>query len=110
VLALSASVAVAAEMVHNLADLAASIAVLAGIIHRDPRGRGIKVAHCLVEHEIDVLGTADDIENKGPGNALQEAGVQILLVDEGDVEQVAARCLVLGRVLFSTSDRTDTQI
>ncbi|MGE0684591.1 MAG: cation diffusion facilitator family transporter, partial [Candidatus Binatia bacterium] len=45
----------------------------------DPRGRGLKVAQWLLEQGIDVLITADDIREKGPGYALGDAGVAIII-------------------------------
>jgi predicted Fe-Mo cluster-binding NifX family protein len=47
----------------------------------DPRGRGLKVARWLLEQGIDVLITADDIREKGPGYALGDAGVVIVISD-----------------------------
>jgi predicted Fe-Mo cluster-binding NifX family protein len=45
----------------------------------EPRGRGIKVAHWLIDQEVDVLLTADDMRDKGPGHALGEAGVNVVI-------------------------------
>lgn len=50
------------------------------------RGRGIKVAHWLVEQKIDLLVTLDDIREKGPGHALKEAGVEVRVVTAESVE------------------------
>ncbi len=55
-----------------------------------PKGRGLQVAHWLVEHGIDVLVTKDDISNKGPGHALREAGVLVLLAQETEIEAALA--------------------
>lgn len=61
----------------------------------DPRGRGLKVAHWLLEQGIDVLITADDIREKGPGYALGDAGVAIVISDVGSLD--AALAVSLGR-------------
>jgi predicted Fe-Mo cluster-binding NifX family protein len=47
----------------------------------DPRGRGLKVAHWLLDQRVDVLITADDVRGKGPGYALGDAGVMITVTD-----------------------------
>jgi cation diffusion facilitator family transporter len=44
-----------------------------------PKGRGLEVAHWLLEHHVDVVVTADDIRDKGPGHALGDAGVMVVL-------------------------------
>jgi cation diffusion facilitator family transporter len=56
----------------------------------DPKGRGIKVAHWLIEHEVDLLVTLDDIGERGPGYALGEAGVDVVLTASETVEQALA--------------------
>lgn len=53
----------------------------------DPRGRGLKVAQWLIEHGVDVLLTPDDVGKKGPGYALREVGVEVLVVQKGDTDQ-----------------------
>jgi predicted Fe-Mo cluster-binding NifX family protein len=45
----------------------------------DPRGRGLKVAQWLLAQRVDVIVTADDIREKGPGYALSDAGVEITI-------------------------------
>jgi predicted Fe-Mo cluster-binding NifX family protein len=52
----------------------------------DPKGRGIKVAHWLLEKKIDMVVSPDDIRDKGPGHALKEAGVEIQVVSTDSVE------------------------
>jgi cation diffusion facilitator family transporter len=53
----------------------------------DPKGRGIKVAHWLVAQEVDVLLTRDDVRDKGPGHALGEAGVDVIVIRTTSVEE-----------------------
>jgi len=53
----------------------------------DPRGRGLKVAQWLIEHGVDVLLTPDDVGKKGPGYALREVGVEVLVVRKGDMDE-----------------------
>jgi predicted Fe-Mo cluster-binding NifX family protein len=52
----------------------------------ESRGRGLRVAQWLLENEVDVLITADDIREKGPGYALKEAGVAVIVSQERDLE------------------------
>ena len=54
----------------------------------EPRGRGIKVAHWLIDQEVDVLLTTDDVRDKGPGHALGEAGVDVIITKETAVEEL----------------------
>lgn len=58
-----------------------------------PRGRGLKVAQWLIAQDIDVLVTADDIRDKGPGFALGDAGVEVIITDAGEWEEVLAKTL-----------------
>lgn len=44
-----------------------------------PKGRGLEVAHWLLEQRVDVVITPDDIREKGPGHALGDAGVAVIL-------------------------------
>jgi cation diffusion facilitator family transporter len=57
---------------------------------REPKGRGIKVAHWLLEHGVDLLVTLDDIGERGPGYALGEAGVEVVLTEGTTVERALA--------------------
>ena len=45
----------------------------------DPRGRDLKVMQWLFEQRINVLIAADDIREKGPGYALGDAGIAIII-------------------------------
>lgn len=53
----------------------------------EPRGRGIKVAHWLIDKKVDVLLTADDVRDKGPGHALGEACVSVVITRATTVEE-----------------------
>jgi len=53
----------------------------------EPRGRGIKVAHWLIDQGVDVLLTADDMRDKGPGHALGEAGVSVVITQPTTAEE-----------------------
>ena len=44
----------------------------------------------LVEQDTDVLVTCDDIAGKGPGHALLEAGVLVVLTGSTDTEETLA--------------------
>jgi cation diffusion facilitator family transporter len=56
----------------------------------DPRGRGLKVAQWLLEQDIDVLLTADDVREKGPGYALGDAGVEVVITTAEDLAEALA--------------------
>ncbi len=43
------------------------------------KGGGLEVAHWLLEQRVDVVITPDDIREKGPGHALGDAGVAVIL-------------------------------
>ena len=53
----------------------------------DAKGRGIKVAHWLVTQNVDVLLTRDDVRDKGPGHALGEAGVDVIVTQATTAEE-----------------------
>jgi cation diffusion facilitator family transporter len=44
-----------------------------------PKGRGLEVAHWLMGHQVDAVVTPDDIRDKGPGHALGDAGVRVIV-------------------------------
>ncbi len=54
---------------------------------RDPKGRGIKVAHWLIGQKVDAVLTLDDIRNKGPGHALGDAGIDVIVTQVTTVEE-----------------------
>jgi predicted Fe-Mo cluster-binding NifX family protein len=56
----------------------------------DPRGRGLKVAQWLLAQHVDVLVTADDIREKGPGYALGDAGVEITITTARTLDEALA--------------------
>jgi cation diffusion facilitator family transporter len=56
----------------------------------EPRGRGIKVAQWLLAQDIDVLVTADDVREKGPGYALGDAGVEVFVAVAETIDQALA--------------------
>jgi cation diffusion facilitator family transporter len=56
----------------------------------DPRGRGLKVAQWLLAQGVDRLITADDVRGKGPGYALGDAGVEVVITDAKELEEALA--------------------
>jgi cation diffusion facilitator family transporter len=78
-----------AEMRTDTGAVAKQI-IIANPHAADPRGRGLKVAHWLLEQGIDVLITADDIREKGPGYALGDAGVAIVISDVASLDAALA--------------------
>jgi predicted Fe-Mo cluster-binding NifX family protein len=109
--AASGSLAVAAEMIHvisdhfgtapvfSLRDLRIEDGVFMGqsVVTNpyadSPRGRGLKVAQWLIAQDVDVLVTADDIRDKGPGFALGDAGIEVIVTDAAELEEVLAKTL-----------------
>ena len=57
----------------------------------DAKGRGIKVAHWLVTQNVDVLLTRDDVRDKGPGHALGEAGVDVIVTQATTAEEAVVQ-------------------
>lgn len=51
------------------------------------KGRGLEVAHWLLEQHVDVVITPDDIREKGPGHALGDAGVAVILSEATTLAQ-----------------------
>ncbi len=52
------------------------------------KGRGIQIAQWLIREGVDELATIDDIQNKGPGYVLANAGVKIHLVTATHLDAV----------------------
>jgi cation diffusion facilitator family transporter len=77
--------------------------IVANPFSGDPRGRGLKVAEWLLEHDADVLLTADDIHGKGPGYALGDAGVDVVIVDAETLDQAMTK--ILNRVAYKKGHR-----
>jgi len=46
-----------------------------------PKGRGIKMANWLIDHNVDQILLKEDIREKGPGKILRNAGIKIELTD-----------------------------
>lgn len=57
-----------------------------------PKGRGLEVAHWLLEQRVDVVITSDDIREKGPGHALGDAGVVVILSEATRLAQAIEAC------------------
>lgn len=53
--------------------------IIANPFAAHPRGRGLEVAHWLLEQHVDILVTPDDIREKGPGHVLSDAGVTVVV-------------------------------
>jgi cation diffusion facilitator family transporter len=80
--------------------------ILANPFAGHPKGRGLEVAQWLLEQHIDVVVTPDDIREKGPGHALSDAGVAVILsgattlaqaMEELSVADVTEKAGALGR-------------
>jgi cation diffusion facilitator family transporter len=61
-----------------------------------PKGRGLEVAHWLLEQHVDAVVTPDDIRNKGPGHALGDAGVAVILSEATTLDRVIEELPVAG--------------
>jgi cation diffusion facilitator family transporter len=56
----------------------------------EERAKGIRVAEWLVGHKVDVVFSREPLHGKGPGYALQDAGVELRLTQEGSLAAVLA--------------------
>lgn len=61
-----------------------------------PRGRGLEVAHWLLEQHVDILVTPDDIRDKGPGHAVGDAGVTVIVRDVSTLAEATRGLPALG--------------
>jgi len=61
-----------------------------------PKGRGLEVAHWLLEQRVDVVVTPDDIRDKGPGHALSDAGVTVIVRDVRTLAEATRELPALG--------------
>lgn len=61
--------------------------IIANPFASHPRGRGLEVAHWLLEQHVDVVVTPDDIRDKGPGHALGDAGVSVIFSEATTLAQ-----------------------
>jgi cation diffusion facilitator family transporter len=62
-----------------------------------PKGRGLEVAHWLMEHRVDLVLTPDDIRDKGPGHALGDAGVAVILSEATTLTEAISWVPTAGR-------------
>ncbi|MDH4079633.1 MAG: cation diffusion facilitator family transporter [Nitrospira sp.] len=70
--------------------------VIANPFVTHPRGRGLEVAHWLLEQRVDVVVTPDDIRDKGPGHALSDAGVTVIVRDARTLTEATRELPALG--------------
>ena len=49
------------------------------------------MAHWLVTQNVDVLLTRDDVRDKGPGHALGEAGVDVIVTQATTAEEAVVQ-------------------
>jgi predicted Fe-Mo cluster-binding NifX family protein len=61
-----------------------------------PKGRGLEVAHWLLEQRVDAIVTPDDIRDKGPGHALGDAGVAVILSEATTLDRAIRELPVAG--------------
>jgi cation diffusion facilitator family transporter len=61
-----------------------------------PKGRGLEVAHWLMEQRVDLVVTPDDIRDKGPGHALGDAGVAVILSEATTLTQAIGELPAVG--------------
>ena len=90
----SGSLAVAAEMVHNLVDLVASVAVLAGVRISERKSRafpyGLYKVENLVGLKIDTVIVLEDLPGRGPAYVFSDAGVEVRLTEGASLVQALA--------------------
>lgn len=68
-----------------------------------PKGRGLEVAHWLLEQHVDAVVTPDDIREKGPGHALGDAGVAVILSEATTLAQAIEALPVAGVIEEATA-------
>lgn len=92
----SDSLAVAAELTHNIVDLAAAVAVLIGLKLASRKSKSFPyglykvenlVAEWLVAQKIDVVLSREDVSRKGPAYVLREAGVELRMTDRQTIDE-----------------------
>jgi len=67
-----------------------------------PKGRGLEVAHWLLEQHVDAVVTPDDIRDKGPGHALGDAGVIVVISQANTLTAAMADALSGGLQTLAT--------
>lgn len=70
--------------------------IIANPFAAHPRGRGLEVAHWLLEQHVDILVTPDDIRDKGPGHAVGDAGVTVIVRDVSTLAEAIRKPLADG--------------
>ncbi|MGE0643260.1 MAG: cation diffusion facilitator family transporter [Nitrospira sp.] len=70
--------------------------IIANPFAAHPRGRGLEVAHWLLEQHVDILVTPDDIRDKGPGHAVGDAGVTVIIRDARTLAEAIRELPALG--------------
>lgn len=70
--------------------------IIANPFAAHPRGRGLEVAHWLLEQHVDIVVTPDDIRDKGPGHALSDAGVTVIVRDVRTLAEAAGELQAAG--------------
>ncbi len=64
--------------------------VLANPVASVPKGKGVRVAEWLVERKTDQVRVREPLKGKGPGYALESAGVDVWLTDAVDLDELSA--------------------
>jgi predicted Fe-Mo cluster-binding NifX family protein len=54
------------------------------------KGKGLKVAALLLTKKPDVVVAGESLAGKGPGYALAEAGVETVMTEAADLQEVVA--------------------
>ncbi len=62
--------------------------VLANSAASVPKGKGVRVAEWLVERKTDQVRVREPLKGKGPGYALESAGVEVWLTDAVDLDEL----------------------
>jgi hypothetical protein len=86
----SESLAVAAELAHNIIDMAATVALLIGLklAGRKSKSFPYGLYKWLVSQKVDVVFTREDVSRKGPAYVLREAGVELRMTDRETIGEV----------------------
>lgn len=62
--------------------------ILANPVASIPKGKGVRVAEWLIERKTDQVRVREPLKGKGPGYALESAGVEVKLTEAADLTEL----------------------
>jgi cation diffusion facilitator family transporter len=58
-----------------------------------PKGKGVRVAEWLIDHKTDVVLVKEPLRGKGPGYALESAGVEVRVTKGNELSEALKSCV-----------------